>query len=37
VINPQWAVQLPGNTQFVFDATTFDAGGAAVSQQQFHQ
>jgi hypothetical protein len=37
VINPQWAVQLPGNTQFVFDSTTFDAGGAAAPKQQLHQ
>ncbi len=37
VVNPQWAVQVPGNTQFVFDGTTFDAGGAAAIPQQFHQ
>jgi hypothetical protein len=28
VIDPQWALQIPGNTVFVFGGTTFDAGGA---------
>jgi hypothetical protein len=28
VIDPRWALQIPGNTVFVFDGTTFDSGGA---------
>lgn len=32
VIDPTWALQIPGNTVFVFGGTTFDAGGAAKKQ-----
>jgi hypothetical protein len=36
VINPQWAVQLPGNATFVFAGTIFDAGGAVAESHQFN-
>jgi hypothetical protein len=34
VFDPAWALQIPGNTVFVFGGTTFDAGGAVKSQQR---
>lgn len=33
VFDPTWAVQIPGNTVFVFGGTMFDAGGAVKKQQ----
>ncbi|WP_274565067.1 neuraminidase-like domain-containing protein [Streptomyces spiramyceticus] len=33
VFDPTWALQIPGNTVFVFGGTTFDAGGAVKKQQ----
>jgi Neuraminidase-like domain len=36
VINPQWAVQLPGNATFEFAGATFDAGGAVAESRQFN-
>lgn len=36
VIDPPYAVQIPGNALFVFAGTTFDAGGAVVSSRQFN-
>lgn len=33
VIDPTWALQIPGNTVFVFGGSTFDAGGAVKKQQ----
>lgn len=33
VFDPSWALQIPGNTVFVFDQTTFNAGGAVKKQQ----
>ena len=32
VFDPTWALQIPGNTAFVFGGTTFDAGGAVKKQ-----
>ncbi|WP_110554876.1 neuraminidase-like domain-containing protein [Actinocorallia populi] len=32
LFDPTWAIQIPGNTVFVFDGTTFDAGGAVKQQ-----
>jgi hypothetical protein len=33
VLDPAWALQIPGNTVFVFGGTTFDAGGAVKTQR----
>lgn len=33
VLDPAWALRIPGNTAFVFGGTTFDAGGAVKKQK----